>query len=69
MNYKLLFQLEAQQNKLLHKKISEYENELKQLLSTRDEALNEVTKYKKHIANINNRITSYTKDLQLDIKA
>lgn len=69
MNYKLLFQLEAQQNKLLHKKVTEYELELKQLQEARDKALSEVNKYKQYLVDVNSRITSYTRDLNLDIKA
>lgn len=76
MNYKLLFQLEAEQNKLLQKKLLEYERVIRDMQITQDtskqageEALVELTEYKETMTDITNRITSYTKDLKLDIKA
>jgi len=75
MNYKLLFQIEAEQNKLLQKKIKEYEKELntcKLLQDTYkkvgDEAVKEISEYKALMEDMTNRITSYTQDLEIDIK-
>jgi len=67
MNYKLLFQMEAEQNKLLHRKLKEYEKEIEDLKVSRDFNRAKYQEHTEALRELTSRITSYTSDSTLEV--